>query len=112
MHFFTRDEDCPPIAAARQLSLFKRFCRDPNPFESNEGQALTGPCGFLLECDDNFRPGVSFFCVSHGVGRFTERVASIDYRDYFSVGDQFSKGHQVVSIDICNDEFEVLSQQE
>jgi hypothetical protein len=63
----------------------------------------------LFKCDDDLRPGVSLFCVGHGVGRSAQRVASIDHRDHFSSRDQFSKRRQVFSIDIRNEEFEVLS---
>jgi hypothetical protein len=34
----------------------------------------------LLERNEDFRPGVSFFCVSDGTGRFSQRIASVDRR--------------------------------
>ena len=44
----------------------------------------------LFKCDDDLRPGVSLFCVGHGVGRSAQWVASIDHRGHFSSRDQFS----------------------
>ena len=35
---------------------------------------------FLLERNEDFRPGVPFFCVSDGTGRFSQRIASVDRR--------------------------------
>ena len=34
----------------------------------------------LLERNEDFRPGVPFFCVSDGTGRFSQRIASVDHR--------------------------------
>src|SRR5205823_2437278 len=65
----------------------------------------------LLECDQHFRPGVPFFYVSDGLGGLRQRVASVDHRGYFSGLDQSAEGRQVVSIDIRNEEFELLSQE-
>ena len=65
----------------------------------------------LLERDGHFRPCVTFFYISDGVGSSNQGVASVDYRSYFSRVDQFAKGGQVASIDIRNEEFELLPQE-
>lgn len=63
----------------------------------------------MFKCNDDLPPGVSLFRVGHGVGRSAERVESIDHRGYFSSRDQFSKRRKIVSIDVRNEEFELLS---
>ena len=60
----------------------------------------------LLNRDDYFRAGVTFFDVSDRVGGLRQLIASVDHRSYFPGLDQFAKSRQVVSIDVRNEEFE------
>ena len=62
----------------------------------------------LLERDDDFRRGMTFFYVSDGGGGFGQRVASVDHRGYFSGPDQSAEGRQVVSIHFRDEESEFL----
>src|SRR6266568_6825518 len=66
----------------------------------------------LLEGNDDFRPGVPFFCVSDGTSGFSQRIASVDRRGEFFGVDKPTKGGQVVSIYFRNEERELLPQEQ
>lgn len=76
---------------------------------ANEREGLEG-CRCIFKCDNDLCPGVSLFCVGHGVGGFVQWVASIYHWHYFSSRNEFSKPREIVSIDIGNEKFEVLLQ--
>ena len=64
--------------------------------------------GIWREGNDDFRRGMTFFYVSDGSGGFSNRVASVDHRSYFSGFDKSAEGGQVVSIHFRNEECEFL----
>jgi hypothetical protein len=61
------------MAIIRQLRLRDRL----------ENRSVLQRLLVLLERNDDFRPGVSFFCVSEGIGGFIQRIASFDLRVSF-----------------------------